>query len=92
MPEEKNPLEGMTPEQLAEIDEWTRQKVNANRRKDYAAHPERNKRWRINSSVNFLAQNGRLVIDRPPAPPWTAMQEQRILQAVAQAFEKKVGA
>ena len=80
---EWNLPEGLT---LDQLDEYARQRENARRRADYAAHPERALRQRLSSYSNFLRKNGRIVIARPPAPPWNDLQQKAILQALEAAM------
>lgn len=71
---------------LEELDEYARQRENARRRADYAKHPERVLRQRLSTYSNFLRRNGRIVMDRPPAPPWTDLQKRAILKALETAM------
>ena len=51
--------DGITLEQL---DAYARERENARRRADYAKHPERIERQRVNTYRNFLTRRGYLVI------------------------------
>lgn len=75
--------EGLTLEQL---DEFARKRENARRREDYARHPERVERQRLSSYTNFLRRHGRIVMTRPPAPPWNDLQAKAILKALETAM------
>lgn len=75
--------DGLTLEQL---DEYARKKENERRREDYARHPERAERQRLSSYTNFLRRHGRIVMARPPAPPWNDLQAKAILKALETAM------
>lgn len=68
---ELNLPDGLT---LDMLDDYARAKQNAQRRANYAAHPETYHAQRIRSNVNFLRKNGFLVVpmDELPPKPWTA--------------------
>lgn len=73
---------------LDELDAYARKRENARRRADYAKHPERAVRQRMSSYTNFLRRNGKLVMDRPPEPPWSELQQRAILRAVESSFRE----
>lgn len=75
--------DGLTLEQL---DEYARKRENARRREDYARHPERVERQRLSTYTNFLRKHGRIVMTRPPAPPWNDLQAKAILKALETAM------
>ena len=83
---EWNLPEGLTLEQL---DEYARQRENARRRADYAKHPERVERQRLSTYSNFLRRHGRIVMTRPPAPPWSDLQKKCILKALEAAMAEE---
>ena len=80
---EWNLPDGLT---LDQLDEYARQRENARRRADYAKHPERVLRQRLSTYSNFLRRNGRIVMARPPAPPWNDLQKKAILHAIEAAM------
>ena len=84
MPNEWDHLpDGLTLEML---DDYARKRENARRRADYARHPERAERQRLNTYTNFLRRHDRIVMERPPAPPWTDVQKSAILHALELAM------
>lgn len=50
--------EGLTLEQLKQLDQYARERENARRREDYRRHPERAKRNRLTSAANLLYRHG----------------------------------
>lgn len=77
---------------LEMLDAYARKKENARRRADYAAHPERVHRNRVQSSINFLKRSGYTVIngDIPPLP-WGKAEKQAILQQLEAARRDEGG-
>ncbi len=78
--------EGMT---LAQLDEYAREYANAKRREKYAADPERVKRQRTTTSINFLQKNGYMVLPMLPEPPWTQEQARQYLKLVLSETQKQ---
>ena len=74
---------------LEMLDAYAREKENARRRADYAAHPERVLRNRVQSSINFLRRSGYIVIAGPLPPlPWGNAERRNSLQQLEEAHRE----
>lgn len=81
--------EGITLEML---DEYARKRENARRRADYAKHPERVEKHRLQTYTNFINKHGMLVVPFPRAPrPWSDMQKDCLIHMLEAAMDNQAG-
>lgn len=74
---------------LDKLDEYARRRDLERRRQHYARHPEQVEQNRARTYKRFFNRRGYIVLDVPPAPPWSDAQRAAILETVAAALDQQ---